>query len=180
MARTCLLIACVLFLGRFAPANAQRKSEKPPSVSEISAMDAGYTAKIKEYTTDPQFTTDLVNHVPASATVPTPEKILGYVIGTPNKLTYTNDLYRYYEVLAAASPRVKVFRVGKSEEGRDFMMVAVSDEANLARLNQLKDATAKLADPRTIGDGDAQRLIDTGKPFYWLSGSIHSPETGSP
>jgi hypothetical protein len=44
----------------------------------------------------------------------------------------------------------------------------------------LKDTTAKLADPRKIRDADAKALIEAGRPFYWLSGSIHSPETGSP
>jgi len=46
-------------------------------------LDASYTAKIKEYTAEPFFLTELVDHLPASATVPTPEKALGYVIGAP-------------------------------------------------------------------------------------------------
>ena len=142
--------------------------------------DAAYTAKIKEYTTEPDLLTELVDHLPASDTVPSPDKILGYVIGAPNKLTYTKDIYRYFRALAAASPRVKIFNAGKSEEGRDFMLIAVSDEANIAQLDHLKEITAKLADPRNINDAEAQQLIETGKPFYWASGSIHSPETGSP
>ena len=36
--------------------------------------------------------------------------------------------------LAKATPRVKVWTVGKSEEGREFLMVAVTDEANMAQL----------------------------------------------
>jgi len=181
MIRTCLPLVCLLLLGRFAPATAQRAAQNPaPAQSGVAAVDADYTAQIREYTTDPQFSTDLADHLPASASVPTPQKFLGYIAGAPNKLTYTKDLYRYYDALAASSPRVKVWRVGKSEEGRDFMMIAVSDDTNLARIDQLKEATAKLADPRTVTDAEAQRLIDTGKPFYWLSGSIHSPETGSP
>jgi hypothetical protein len=148
--------------------------------ANAQANDADYTAKIREYTTEPYFSTPLVDHLPASATVPTPEKILGYVIGTPNKLTHTADIYRYYRALAQASPRVRVFTTGKSEEGRDFMLVAVSDEANIAQLDRYRNITAKLADPRKITPTEAVQLVDTGKPFYWLSGSIHSPETGSP
>src|SRR5262249_30185080 len=158
----------------------QSNSGKAVSRLETQSVDPGYTAKIKEFTTDPQFSTDLVDHLPASATVPSPEKVLGYVAGSPQKLTYTKDLYRYYDALAAASPRVKVWRVGKSEEGRDFVMVAVSDESNIARLDQLKSITGRLADPRHLSDADAKTLIETGRPFYWLTGSIHSPETGSP
>ncbi|MGH9735464.1 MAG: M14 family zinc carboxypeptidase, partial [Candidatus Acidiferrales bacterium] len=167
-------IAILAFGGAFSQAFAQ------VTAAPAQANDAEYTAKIKQYTTEPFLTTELVDHLPASATVPTPEKILGYVIGAPNKLTYTKDIYRYFRALAAASPRVKVFTVGRSEEGREFMLIAVSDESNIAQLDHLKDITAKLADPRKITDAEAQQLIATGKPFYWASGSIHSPETGSP
>ncbi len=144
------------------------------------ANDAEYGKKIHEYTTQPFFLTDLVDHLPASATVPSPDKILGHIVGAPDFLTYSKDIYRYYDELAKASPRVKVYRVGKSEEGRDFLLVAVSDEANIAQLDHSRDITAKLADPRKITEADAKQLISMGKPFYWASGSIHSPETGSP
>jgi hypothetical protein len=169
--RFCLVASIGLFLGLAAIlVNAQ----------SAPANDEEYTKKIREYTTEPFFLTDLVDHLPASATVPTPEKILGHIIGAPDILTYSKDIYRYYDELAKASPRVKVFRVGKSEEGRDFLLVAVSDEANIAQLDHLKDITAKLADPRKITDAEAKQLISSGKPFYWASGSIHSPESGSP
>jgi hypothetical protein len=113
--------------------------------------------------------------------VPSPEKILGYAVGTPNKLTYTKDLYRYYRALAAASPRVRILVASeKSEEGREQMLILISDEANLARLDRYKDITAKLSDPRKLSETEAHTLIAEGKPFYWASGSIHSPETGSP
>lgn len=144
------------------------------------ALDAGYTAKIREYTTEPFFLTELVDHLPASSTVPTPEKVLGYVVGTPNKLTYTKDLYRYFRALEKASPRVKVFSIGQSEGGRETLLVAVSDEANLAKLDRYREITARLADPRKTTDAESKTLIAEGVPFYWASGSIHSPETASP
>src|SRR5207244_5629289 len=68
----------------------------------------------------------------------------------------------------------------KSEQGREQMLVVVSDEANLAKLARYKEITAKLADPRKLTDDDAKQLESEGKAIYWLSGSIHSPETGSP
>jgi Zinc carboxypeptidase len=147
---------------------------------ESPANNEEYSKKIREYTTQPYFLTELVDHLPASATVPSPDKILGHIVGAPDFLSYSKDIYRYYDELAKATPRVKVFRVGKSEEGRDFLLVAVSSEANIAHLEILRDMTAKLADPRKITEEDAQQLITTGKPFYWASASIHSPETGSP
>jgi hypothetical protein len=142
--------------------------------------DEAYGKKIREYTTEPFFLTDLVDHLPASGTVPSPDKVLGHIVGAPDFLTYSKDIYRYYDELAKASPRVKVFRVGKTEEGRDFVLVAVSDESNISGLERIREITARLADPRKISESEAQQLIASGKPIYWASGSIHSPETGSP
>jgi hypothetical protein len=184
------LLASLLAGGSAASAAAQTVSyEKPEESSrktkikpgkDIITLDVSYTGKIREFTTEPYLTTDLVDHLPASSKVPTPQKILGYVIGTPDKLTHTAEIYRYYRSLADASPRVKMWVTGKSEEGRDFVLVAVSSEANIQALDHYKQITAQLADPRKLTEATAQQLIHDGKPFYWLSGSIHSPETGSP
>ena len=166
------------------PRRRSRRTKKRQSQNRgrrASKINEEYSAKIKEYTTEKYFLTELVDHLPASDKVPSPDKVLGYVVGTPNKLTYTKDLYRYYRELEKATPRVRVFTApGKSEEGREQMLVVVSDEANLAKLDRYKEITAKLADPRKINDAEAQQLIGEGKAFYWASGSIHSPETGSP
>ena len=145
-----------------------------------SDLDAGYTAKIKEYTTESYFLTELVDHLPASASVPSPEKVIGYVVGTPNKLTYSRDIYRYMRALAGASPRVKVFSMGTTEEGREMILVAISSEANMARLDEFRRNTARLADPRQLSEREADALIASTAPLYWATGSIHSPETGSP
>src|SRR5450631_3873072 len=135
---TFLAVACSLFAA-------------PPQ-----KMDDAYGAKIRAYTTEPFFLTELVDHLPASDTVPTPEKVLGYPIGTPNKLTYTKDIYRYLRALEKASPRVKVFTIGKSEEGRETMLVAISDEANLKKLDHYKELNALLADPRKTTDAESK------------------------
>ncbi|HEX7295481.1 MAG TPA: hypothetical protein VF251_06995, partial [Pyrinomonadaceae bacterium] len=121
--------------GSSAPARPAppRVVPNPKYTTPTLPLDTAYGAKIAEYTTEKYFLTELVDHIPASDKVPSPEKILGYAVGTPNKLTYTKDLYRYYRALAAASPRVRVLVAPeKSEEGREQLLVLVSDEANLA------------------------------------------------
>src|ERR1700693_3026520 len=148
--------------------------------AQAQQLDAGYTAKIRQYTTEKFFSTELVDHLPASDTVPTPEKVLGYAIGTPNKLTYTKDIYRYMRELEKATPRVKVYSIGRSEEGRETLLVAVSDEANIRKLDRYREINARLADSRKTSESEAKQLIEEDVPMYWASGSIHSPETGSP
>jgi len=154
--------------GASSPAVPARNTPvNPKYTTPKSALDTAYGAKIAEYTTEKYFMTELVDHLPLSDKVPSPEKVLGYAIGTPNKLTYTKDLYRYYRELAKASPRVRILIAPeKSEEGREQMLVLVSDEANLAKLDRYKEITAKLADPRKLNETDAHTLIAEGKPFY--------------
>ena len=72
------------------------------------AIDQDYTDHIHKYTTDATFTSPLVDYLPASKTVPTPAKVLGDVSGAPDMLPYAEDVYKYFRLLAAASPRVKV------------------------------------------------------------------------
>jgi hypothetical protein len=142
--------------------------------------DADYTRQIGQFTTGPQFITEMVDHLPASAKVPTPLKFLGYIAGAEGRLTYSEDVNRYMRALEAASPRVKVFSIGKSEEGREMIAVAVGSDESIANLDRYRDITKKLADPRGISDADASKLVAEGKPIYYITGSIHSPETGSP
>ena len=143
-------------------------------------LDSGYTAKILEFTTDKQFLTELVDHLPDGGNVPTPEKILGYPAGTPNKLTHASNVNKYFRALAAASPRVKVFSIGNSEEGREMIVACISDEANLAKLDRHKELMSQLADPRKTPPAQAATLMKEVVPMYWLTGSLHSTETGSP
>ncbi|MBY0503039.1 MAG: hypothetical protein K2X03_03955 [Bryobacteraceae bacterium] len=151
-----------------------------PILLSAQSLDTGYSAQIKQFTTDPQFLTELVDHLPASATVPTPEKFLGHIAGAPDHLTYAADVHKYFRAVAQASPRVRVLSLGKSEEGRETILALISDEANLKRLDRLKEITAKLADPRKLTEAESKTLIAEGLPFYWATGSLHSPETGSP
>ncbi len=145
-------------------------------------IDEEYTAKIKEYTTQPFFTSPLVEYLPASKTVPTPKAVIGDIAGAPGKLPYAEEVYQYMRMLEKASPRVKVFSIGKTEEGREMIAVAVASEAIRAKLQENGARLAKLADPRTIGldDAQAEQLVNASTPIYYITGTIHSPETGSP
>ncbi len=165
-----LALCCALPLVLVAQDNADRHPE----------WDAEYTRLIREATTGPQFMTDLVDHLPASARVPSPLKFNGYIAGAPDHLTYAADVHRYMRALADASPRVKVFGIGRSEEGREMIAVAISDEAAIQGLDEYKAITARLADPRKTTEAEARAAIARGKPVYYITGAMHSPETGSP
>jgi hypothetical protein len=162
-----------------APASS---SVNPYARDPRQPVDEAYTSKMKEYTTAPFFTSPLVDYLPASKTVPTPMAVLKDVAGAPGVLPYSHEVYRYLRMVEKASPRVKVFSIGKTEEGREMIAVAISSEANLSKLDANRASLAKLADPRTIklDDGAADRLIAGTIPIYYITGTIHSPETGAP
>jgi hypothetical protein len=145
-------------------------------------VDQQYTDQIHKYTTDPSFTSPLVDYLPASKTVPTPAKVLGDVSGAPDMLPYAEDVYKYFRLLEASSPRVKVFTIGHSEEGREMIAAAIADPKLLADAKANDVRLAQLADPRTIGldDAKARPLLDQSWPVYYITGTIHSPETGAP
>ena len=112
--------------------------------------------------------------------MPSPLKLLGYVPGEPGKLTYHADIVRYLEALDNASDRVTLMRIGKIDEGRDMVALAIADEATIRNLDKYKQITARLTDPRKLSEAEAAQLIATGKPIYYAIGSIHTPEVGSP
>jgi hypothetical protein len=143
-------------------------------------LDTAYTRQIRELTSEPRFNTPLTDHLVDHPTIPSPLDVLGYVPGTIGRLSRVADVNRYFRALAAASPRVRIFDAGRSDEGREMIAVAIADEATIGRLDTYRDITRRLADPRGLPETEARALIARGKPIYYLTGSIHSPETGSP
>ena len=164
------------------PAHAQTAIGSTYARDPQQAVDQEYTDHIKKYTTEPYFNSPLTDYLPASKTVPTPWKVLGDVSGAPGMLPYAEDVYKYFRLLAASSPRVKVYTIGHSEEGREMIAVAIADESLLAKQQENDARLAKLADPRTISldDKAATELVKQSFPVYYITGTIHSPETGAP
>jgi hypothetical protein len=168
------LLFCSVSLAQELNANFARDPGQP--------IDQQYTDQIHKYTTDPSFISPLVDYLPASKTVPTPAKVLGDVSGAPDMLPYAEDVYKYFRLLEASSPRVKVVTIGHSEEGREMIAAAIADAELLADAKENDARLAQLADPRKIGLDDvrARQIIDQSWPVYYITGAIHSPETGAP
>jgi hypothetical protein len=172
-------LALAFVVAASASIAAQQTFVRDPKIS----IDQEYTAKIKEYTTEPFFTSPLVDYLPASKTVPTPKAVLGDVAGAPGKLPYAEEVYQYMRMLEKAAPqRVKVYSIGKTEEGREMIAVAIASDQIMAKLDENRARLAKLADPRTINmdDAQAETLVQQSTPIYYITGTIHSPETGAP
>ena len=147
---------------------------------EPDTPEPGSIEAIAAATTEERFLSPWVSYVPLSPGIPTPTEHLGHIVGAAGELTGTAQIYAYYRALAAATPRVRVEVIGKSEEGRDILLVFVGDQRHLEQLEAIRAALAELADPRRCDLECAERLIATTPPLYMLHGGLHSTETGSP
>src|SRR6187551_3789668 len=77
--------------------------------------------------------------------VPSPARFLGYPLG--ERFTRHADILRYLEALDAASPRVALWHYGETYEHRPLVLLAISSEANIARLDALRRDRARLGQP---------------------------------
>src|ERR1051326_4745413 len=154
-----------------------------PARDPNQPIDEEYSQKIQQYTTEKFFNSPLTDYLPASKTVPTPKAVLGDIAGAPGRLPYAEEVYDYMRRLEKAAPqRVKVLSIGKTEEGREMIAVAIASDAIMAKLEENRQRLEKLGDPRMINmdDAAAEALVLQTTPIYYITGTIHSPQTGAP
>ena len=108
------LVTAVAFV-LLAAATARADGETVPARDPKQPVDAAYTEKIHKYTTEPYFSSPLVDYLPASKNVPTPEAVLGDVSGAPGILPYAKYVYKDMRLLEKATPRVRVYSIGTTE-----------------------------------------------------------------
>jgi len=162
-------------LGLLAAGTLAAQNPYAPDKPEPGSVEA-----IAKYVTDPRFTNPWVAYLPDSELVPSPSDYLKHVVGAAGELSSVASIYGYFRELARTSPRVKVETIGKSDEGRDILLVIVSDDESIQELEKLKASSAALADPRITSPAQAEAMIASSKPFYFFNAGLHSSETGSP
>ena len=121
----------------------------------------------------------LVLSVVASAQPPSPEKFFGFRMGTDGELAGWPEIERYFNLIAGASDRVKVVDAGTSTEGRHIIAAIVSAPENIKRLDAIRDANRRLADPRGLSDAEAAKLAADHKVVVAIGASIHASEIGA-
>jgi hypothetical protein len=109
--------------------------------------------------------------------VPSPAEFLGYPLGS--RFTHHQRILDYLERLAEASPRVAIWRYGETYEGRPLTLVAISLPENVARLDELRGAHRRLADPRGLSDDEIDRLAGELPVVVWLAYGVHGNESSS-
>ena len=143
-------------------------------------LDQDFAEQVGNWTTRPEFISPLVDHLPISDRVPSPKDILGHHIGAPRELTYYAELLSYYRALSEASPRVSLMNIGRTDEDREMVVVAIASEDTIRNLFRYRGFLEELADPRGLPELEANRIIQQAKPIYHFMAGLHSSETGPP
>jgi len=115
----------------------------------------------------------------AQTPLPSPQSHFGHQMGADRKLVDWNGVVSYYRKLDAASDHLKVEEIGKSTEGRPFLVATIARPATLAKLGEYQSLQARLFDPRKTPPAEAERLIEQGKSVVLITCSIHSSEPAS-
>jgi hypothetical protein len=115
----------------------------------------------------------------APTAIQTPEAAFGFRMGTDRELADWPGLQRYFEATAAASDRVELVDAGPTTEGRRLIAAIVSSPENIARLEQIRANSLRLADPRLLDEKAALELARTQPVIVALGMSIHATEIGA-
>src|ERR687897_652003 len=125
----CLIVLGVTALA--APSSLLAQTSPAPDTAEPGSIE-----EIAKATTEPRFLSPWVAYVPASDSVPSPRAFLHRIAGAQGELVDSAKAYAYSRALAAASPRVEVFTIGRSEEGREILMLAIADDKGIEQLDR--------------------------------------------
>lgn len=109
--------------------------------------------------------------------VPAPESFLGVAPGD-RALRY-DEVVRYVKAVAEKSRRVALFDLGRTYEGRALYYMAFSAPENIARLDEIRQNNARIANPAGSGGGAVDKLIATSPVIVWAQYAIHGGEVSS-
>jgi Zinc carboxypeptidase len=107
--------------------------------------------------------------------IPTPADVLGFEIG--ERPARYEELVRYAEALAAATPRVTVSRYARSHENRDLIYMTITSKANQDHIAEIQSDITTLADPRiSIYESELKRILHNTPVISYCAYSIHGDE----
>ena len=112
------------------------------------------------------------------AAIPTLKQVVGHDHGL--EITPPDQVAVYLQALAKAAPtRARLFEYARTWEGRPLWAMVIGSPERMAKLDQVKTDLQRLADPRTLSGGEADRLVRELPVVTWLSHGVHGNEISS-
>ncbi len=115
----------------------------------------------------------------SAQTVPHPNDVIGFELGSDYMLADLEQLYGYYETLAASSPRVEMEEIGRSVRGEPLYLLYISSEENIAQLDRWREISERLARADDLTPDEARELAREGKAIVWIDTGLHSAEVAT-
>jgi hypothetical protein len=156
-----LLLLTLLVAGAAAPATAQAAASSSPALPLLAPLSDGQQVPLPEL--DPA--------------LPSPSRHLGYPLGS--RFTRHAEILRYLEALDAASDRVAMWRYGETYEHRPLVLLAISSERNIARLDEIRRGREALDQPHRFAGDDGARELAALPAVVWLGYGVHGDESSS-
>ncbi|MCD6154922.1 MAG: M14 family zinc carboxypeptidase [archaeon GB-1867-097] len=110
--------------------------------------------------------------------ITSPEEFFGFKMGSDRKIARWDRIVEYFQLLQKQSSKIKVVNMGETTMGNPFLLVIISSEKNIKKLDELKEINAKISDPRGIDEEEIKDLIKRGKAVICIANSIHATEIG--
>jgi hypothetical protein len=120
--------------------------------------------------------------------IQSPEEYFGHRIGADRKLVDWDGIVAYLELVARGSDRVNLKEVGKTTQGRPFILLEISSERNLASLDRYRALQRRLyfqdhlpgQHPDSVHTLEQRReLFEEHKAVVLVTCTIHSTEVGA-
>ncbi len=88
--------------------------------------------------------------------IPTPKEVLGFELG--ERYCEWSDVLRYCEAIDAASERVTLIDLGRTQQKRRFVQLIITSEENHSNLDKIKAEHLKLLDPTLSAECDIKKM----------------------
>src|SRR3989442_13149215 len=115
---------------------------------------------------------------PAAAAphITSPKEYFGFHLGDDDCLANYQQLMGYWSKLERESDRLKVVRIGITEEGRPQLMGIVTSPANHRELARHQEIARRLARADGVSEAEALKLSGQGKAVVWIAAGFHASE----
>jgi hypothetical protein len=115
----------------------------------------------------------------AQSSITTPAAHFGFEITADGQFAMWDQEVAYYEKLAKESDRIDLQVLGKSTQGRPFIMLTISSPQNLAKLDRYKEISKRMADPRGLTPQQIDAMAAEGRAVVLVTFGLHSTEVAS-
>ncbi len=110
--------------------------------------------------------------------ITSPDQFFGYHLGADREMARWDEIVRYFEQLGKESDRVRTINMGPSTEGNPFLEVIITSPENFENLEEIRQTSLALADPRGLEQDQIDSLVQKGKAVCVQSMSLHATEIG--